>query len=80
MLSSPFRLSQHIPQEILGALPLWMVKNDLLTGRLRQILPEQAFFAPTLYAVYTSRKYLTPKVRSLIDFLVEKLVDLPQKL
>lgn len=60
-------------------LPLWMVKNDLATGRLRQILPEQAFFAPTLYAVYTSRKYLTPKVRSLIDFLVEKLVQPQQK-
>lgn len=60
-------------------LPLWMVKNDLVTGRLRRILPEQIFFTPTLYAVYTSRKYLTPKVRSFIDFLVEKLVDQPLK-
>ena len=58
-------------------LPLWMVNNDLATGRLLRILPEQVFFAPTLYAVYTSRKYLTPKVRSLIDFLVEKLADQP---
>jgi len=50
-------------------LPDWLVADDLKRGDLKRVLP--AFTAPaaTLYAAYTSRKYMTAKVRSFIDYL-----------
>lgn len=53
--------------------PDFLVADDLAAGRLVQVLPE--YEAPTLgvFAVYTSRSHLAPKVRSFIDYLVETL-------
>ena len=39
------------------------------SGRLKALLPGYALPAATLYAVYTSRRYLSPKVRTFVDFL-----------
>jgi DNA-binding transcriptional LysR family regulator len=36
-----------------------------------ELLPEYHFEELGVYAVYPSRKHLSPKVRLLIDFLVE---------
>ncbi|MFT4172287.1 MAG: LysR family transcriptional regulator [Rhodocyclaceae bacterium] len=55
-------------------LPRWLVDDDLAAGRLEQVLPG-ALLAPTLYAAYTSRKYMAPKVRTFIDFVVQALGD-----
>lgn len=57
----------------LASLPEWLVEDDLRTGRLIQVLPEHHKPRQRLHAAYVSRKYLTPKVRSFIDFLVETL-------
>ena len=54
-------------------LPEWQVRDDLAAGRVVRVLPEYDAPRIPLYAVYTSRRYLTPKVRSLIDFLKQEL-------
>jgi len=51
-------------------LPKWLVSDDLAAGRLERVLPEKMFFAGKLLAVYPSRKYLSVKVRSFLDFIV----------
>jgi DNA-binding transcriptional LysR family regulator len=53
-------------------LPIWMSRTDVAQGRLEIVLPEEAKFSTTLYAVYPSRKYLSAKVRTFIDFLASR--------
>jgi DNA-binding transcriptional LysR family regulator len=55
----------------LAYMPAWLAAEDLKAGAIEQVLAEQSFFAPkpTLYAAYTSRKYMATKVRTFIDFL-----------
>lgn len=53
----------------LAYIPAWLVAEDLKMGTLEQLLPKQLMMAPTLYAAYTSRKYMASKVRTFIDFL-----------
>ncbi len=50
-------------------LPKWLVSDDLAAGRLERLFPEEPFFAGRLLAVYPSRKYLSVKVRSFLDFV-----------
>ncbi len=38
-----------------------------------RVLPAYTAFAPSVYAVYKSRKYMTTKGRTFIDFLPETL-------
>jgi len=51
-------------------LPKWLVSDDVAAGRLERILPEKLYYAGKLLAVYPSRKYLSLKVRSFLDFIV----------
>ena len=59
----------------LGAalLPEWLVTDDLASGRLVPVMPQSGPVSVTLHAAYTNRMYLTPKVRSFIDYLVGAL-------
>ncbi|MGO4568417.1 LysR substrate-binding domain-containing protein [Rhizobium sp. 2YAF20] len=50
-------------------LPALMIQPDIAEGRLEMVLPETLHFSATLYAAYPSRKYLSAKVRTFIDFL-----------
>lgn len=50
-------------------LPKWLVVDDIAAGRLEHVMPEQVVFAGKLFAVYPSRKYLSAKVRTFIDFI-----------
>ena len=50
-------------------LPKWMVDEDIEAGRLEPVLASALGFSNTLHAVYPSRKYLSAKVRTFIDFL-----------
>jgi DNA-binding transcriptional LysR family regulator len=50
-------------------LPKWLVSDDLAAGRLERLFPDDLFFAGRLLAVYPSRKYLSVKVRSFLDFI-----------
>ncbi|MBP6019768.1 MAG: LysR family transcriptional regulator [Burkholderiaceae bacterium] len=56
-----------------GFLPDWLVGDDLATGNLLRVMPQYQQAPLTLYATYVSRKYLTPKVRTFIDFLTASL-------
>lgn len=53
--------------------PSFLVEEQLRKGELVEVLP--AFKASTfgVYAVYPSKKHLSPKVRALVDFLMHKL-------
>ncbi|MEH2489729.1 LysR family transcriptional regulator [Bradyrhizobium sp. AZCC 2230] len=50
-------------------LPKWLVADDIAAGRLVHILPDDVVFDGRLFAVYPSRKYLSAKVRTFIDFV-----------
>lgn len=71
MKSDDTTLSYHAVHAGIGIayLPDWLVADDLKRGDLKRVLPGYQGPASTLYAAYTSRKYLTAKVRSFIDFL-----------
>ncbi|TWB87764.1 DNA-binding transcriptional LysR family regulator [Bradyrhizobium macuxiense] len=50
-------------------LPKWLIADDLAEGRLEWVLPDKLPFAGRLLAVYPTRKYLSAKVRSFLDFI-----------
>lgn len=52
--------------------PTFIVGEDLAAGRLIEICPDYRSIDIGIYAVYGSRKHVAPKVRLLIDFLVER--------
>jgi DNA-binding transcriptional LysR family regulator len=52
--------------------PSFMVAEDLHAGLLQEILPEYRSIELGVYVVYPSRKHLPPKVRALVNFLVER--------
>lgn len=51
--------------------PSFIVSHHLRDGALVEILPEYRSLDLGIYAVYASRRHVLPKVRVLIDFLVE---------
>lgn len=53
----------------LAFLPKWLIADDIAAGRLVHILPDDIIFEGRLFAVYPSRKYLSAKVRTFIDFV-----------
>jgi DNA-binding transcriptional LysR family regulator len=50
-------------------LPKWLIADDVAAGRLEHVFPGQIVFEGKLFAVYPSRKYLSAKVRTFIDFI-----------
>jgi DNA-binding transcriptional LysR family regulator len=51
--------------------PTFIVGPDLAHGLLKETMPGYRSIELGIYAVYPSRKFVSPKVRLLIDFLVE---------
>lgn len=60
--------------------PSFMVAEHLASGALVQVLPGYRSADVGVYAIYPTRKHLTPKVRALIDFLAEALRDPPWRI
>ena len=56
-------------------LPAWLVDEELARGDLIRLLPDHRTTPITLYAAYSSRRYMTTKVRTFIDFLDAKLKE-----
>ena len=50
--------------------PSFLVQDDLAAGRLVELMPDYRSAELGVYAVYPTRKFVTPKVRALVDFLV----------
>ncbi len=53
-------------------LPSFLYANAMKSGLVEDVMPELPQDVQSLYAVYPSGRYTQPKVRALIDFLVEK--------
>lgn len=54
----------------LAGLPLWMIEHDLQQGKLKAVLPSYQPFVAEVFGVYPSRKYLSSKVRTFLDFFI----------
>jgi len=50
-------------------LPTFIVGSDLCTGKLQQVLPDYCPPEISINAVFPSRRYLSAKVRTFVDFL-----------
>ena len=61
----------------IALIPTFVVGPDVRAGRLRTVLPELEVPPQTMYALYPSTRHLSPKVRSLVDFLIERYGDEP---
>lgn len=53
-------------------LPSFLYAQAMKSGLVEDVMPELPRDVQSLYAVYPSGRYTQPKVRALIDFLVEK--------
>ena len=65
-------------QVVLGGLglmcqPEFLVGEDIRAGRLEEVLKDYACEPLGIYAVFPSRKHLSAKTRTFVDFLVENL-------
>lgn len=61
----------------LGLAPLssWLVRHDLSAGALRIVLPQWRLQPVPVHAIYPSRRNLAPRVRVVLDFLLERLTN-----
>ena len=57
--------------------PTYLANPHLAQGTLQVVLPQWQVPAMTIYALYPSRKNLSPAVRALLDFLVERFARVP---
>ena len=55
----------------LAYMPRWLAEPHFKTGELEPVLPEETSYTAPLSAVYPSRRYLSAKVRTFIDFLAD---------
>jgi DNA-binding transcriptional LysR family regulator len=53
--------------------PDFLVAQHLATGELEALMPDFPSLELGIYAVYPSRKFIAPRIRALVDFLVEQL-------
>jgi len=60
------------------SLPTFIVGPDIKSGRLQQVLAEYCRPEISIYAVYPSRRYLSAKVRTFVDFLAGYFGDSPE--
>jgi DNA-binding transcriptional LysR family regulator len=52
--------------------PSFSLGDDLAAGRLLRLLPEYHLGQLSAFLVYPSRRLLSAKVRSFVDFMIEK--------
>ena len=52
--------------------PTYLANPHLADGSLQQVLPDWTLPDMAIYALYTSRRYLSPAVRALLDFLAAR--------
>ncbi len=56
---------------------IWDVDAHIQSGRLQLVLPDFPPLAPDIHALYPHSRYLPPRVRVFIDFLVEIYSEYP---
>ncbi|MEO8020284.1 LysR family transcriptional regulator [Polaromonas sp.] len=57
--------------------PTYLANPHLVDGSLQLLLPEWKPSDMAIYALYPSRKHLSPAVRAFLDFLVERFAGVP---
>ncbi|MCW3479702.1 LysR family transcriptional regulator [Neisseriaceae bacterium JH1-16] len=65
----------------IGSLPYFTARRALEAGEIVQVLPDWEFIASyygTAWLLYSPTRYLSPKLRVFIDYLVECLADEPR--
>ncbi|GAB3101021.1 LysR family transcriptional regulator [Lysobacter terrae] len=55
----------------------WHVNGDLRAGRLRVLLPDYPLADTGIHAVMPQRRLVPPRVRAFVDFLAQRLGDVP---
>ena len=60
----------------LAVLPELLIEDDLINQRLEVVKLDYTLSTAFLYAVYTSRQYLSPKIRTFVDFIAEFFSDI----
>lgn len=58
-------------------LPTYLIAEDLATGRLINLLPELEDSSSNIYAVYSMRRNMSPKVRVFLNYLGTQFADEP---
>lgn len=53
----------------------WDIGADLLAGRLQVVMPEWRMPDAPVHALYQRTRYMAPRVRALLDFLVERFAQ-----
>ncbi|MFZ1608817.1 MAG: substrate binding domain-containing protein, partial [Rhodoferax sp.] len=61
----------------IAMLPTYLVNPVVATGELSAVLPDWQAPVVTIYALYPSRRNLSPAVRALLDYLVQRFETLP---
>ena len=57
--------------------PTFLVGGDLAAGTLVELIPEFRSIELGIYAIYPTRKHVSPKVRALVDFLAGHFEQTP---
>ena len=57
--------------------PTYLANPHLADGSLQRVLPDWDPPEMSIYALYTSRRHLSPAVRALLDFLVDRFAEQP---
>ncbi len=57
--------------------PAYLANSHLRDGSLQTVLPDWTLPDMHIYALYPSRKHLSPAVRALLDFLVARFATIP---
>lgn len=57
--------------------PTYLARVHIASGALHELLPQWQLPPMAIYALYPSRRHLSPAVRALLDFLVERFSTLP---
>ena len=59
-------------------LPTYLLGDDRRPGRLVPLLEEKVHPGTSLFTVYPENRHLSPKVRAMIDWLLEELGPEPE--
>jgi DNA-binding transcriptional LysR family regulator len=75
-------LGEVIRDAALGGLGIslhstWHVCEDLRAGRLKQVLPDYQLPESGIYAVMPERRMVLPRVRAFVEFLTQRLGEVP---
>jgi DNA-binding transcriptional LysR family regulator len=61
----------------LAPLPLVVLEEPTFKGKICPVLPDTPLRQRNIYALYASRRYVSPKIRTFIDHMIEYLASVP---